>query len=163
MTLYIYAEDKALRELLREHLNTKHRYTDSGFDIPMRPVSFYDEVPEDFPINNWPLSLGIQVAATSDDEKETRPCLLLPRSSIGSTPFRITNSIGLIDQGYRGEVKAKVDILYKPMGINKGDRLFQICRHNFLPWNSIVIVSHESELPGAVDNRGAGGFGSTGR
>ena len=41
--------------------------------------------------------------------------------------------------------------------VEKGTRLFQICRHDFLPWVSIKIVD---ELPES-DNRGTGGFGST--
>ena len=39
------------------------------------------------------------------------PCsfLLLPRSSISKTPLRLSNSVGLIDAGYRGELQAPVD------------------------------------------------------
>lgn len=37
--------------------------------------------------------------------------------------------------------------------------LFQLCQHNFLPWENIVIVD---ELPSPPDTRGSGGFGSTG-
>jgi hypothetical protein len=83
----------------------------------------------------------------------------------------MANSIGLIDAGYRGEVQAKVDVISHGRtdtdthpfedGPN-GSRLFQICQHNFLPWKNIVIVSSLTELPTASDNRGEGGFGSTG-
>lgn len=160
MTLYIYAEDKNLRELLQDHLHSKHRWTDSGFDIPI----LYSHSIGNTAVYNYTINLHVKVAATSDDKNETRPCLLLPRSSISKTAVRLANSIGLIDQGYRGEVQAKVDIVDPSAGdIQSGERLFQICRHDFLPWNSIVIVSHESELPAAPDNRGSGGFGSTGR
>lgn len=34
---------------------------------------------------------------------------LMPRSSISKTPLRMSNSIGLIDQGYRGNIMAFVD------------------------------------------------------
>ena len=43
--------------------------------------------------------------------------------------------------------------------IEEGTRLFQICRHDFLPWSKIVIVD---ELPKSHDSRMSGGFGSTG-
>jgi dUTP pyrophosphatase len=86
------------------------------------------------------------------------PCLLVPRSSISGTPFRLANSIGLIDSGYRGDVKAKVDVLSNGV-VENGSRLFQICSHDFMPWDSVLIVN---ELPAAQDNRGEGGFGSTG-
>lgn len=162
MSLYIYAESPNLKELLFNQLNA-HRWTDSGFDIPMLVQEFSNGLGEyGFPHRNYGIKLGIKVAAT-DSEGNTQPCLLLPRSSIGSSPFRITNSIGLIDQGYRGEVQAKVDVIESPNMWPVGTRLFQLCRHNFLPWNSVIIVSSESELPSPPDNRGSGGFGSTGR
>ena len=34
---------------------------------------------------------------------------LMPRSSISKTPLRMSNSIGLIDGGYRGEIMAYCD------------------------------------------------------
>jgi dUTPase len=40
--------------------------------------------------------------------------------------------------------------------------LFQIVQHNWLPWKQIHIVDTLEELPAAPDNRGEGGFGSTG-
>jgi dUTP pyrophosphatase len=156
MSLYVYAEDPALRDLLKEHLK-KHRWTDSGFDIPMLSPkwSFLSQT------RNYGIKLGIKVAAVSISCTPS-PCLLLPRSSIGSTPFRLTNSIGLIDQGYRGEVQAKVDVHEQAPPWENGTRMFQICRRDFLPWNDILIVNSESDLPAANDDRGAGGFGSTG-
>lgn len=160
MSLYIYTDNTELKQMLIEQVQ-KHRSTDSGFDIPMLPQAFVGVGEYGFPHPNHGIKLGIRVAAL--DGEMTRPCLLLPRSSIGGTPFRITNSIGLIDQGYRGEVQAKVDILEMPNQWPVGTRLFQICRHDFLPWESIIIVSSEVELPEAPDSRGAGGFGSTGR
>lgn len=160
MSLYIYAEDPNLRQLLNEQLN-KHRWTDSGFDIPMLTHEFVGIGDHGMPHLNYSIKLGIKVAAV--DGQETRPCLLLPRSSFGGTPFRITNSIGLIDQGYRGEVQAKVDVMDHSNPWPNGTRLFQVCRHNFLPWESITIVNSENDLPDAPDDRGVGGFGSTGR
>ena len=152
MTLYIRAENPELRDMIQKQIEN-HRFTDSGFDIPMVAQNI------DLSQKVVSFSLGIQVAATSH-LGDSRPCLLLPRSSIYKTPFRLCNSIGLIDAGYRGEVKAMVDNMEKTtMHINEGTRLFQICRHNFLPWDSIVIVD---ELPAATDDRGSGGFGSTG-
>jgi dUTP pyrophosphatase len=160
MSLYIYAENPNLKQLIKEHLK-KHRWTDSGFDIPMLPRPFVGVGEYGYPHSNYGVKLGIKVAAVDGDQ--TRPCLLLPRSSIGVTPFRITNSIGLIDQGYRGEVQAKVDVFEAPCEWPIGTRLFQICRHDFLPWKSVIIVTSEDDLPKAPDSRGEGGFGSTGQ
>lgn len=159
MTLYIYAEDNALRNLLRDNLN-KHRWTDSGFDIPLAYSHSLG-----YNVHNYTMNLHVKVAAMEGNQ--TRPCLLVPRSSISKTIVRLANSIGLIDQGYRGEVQAKVDTITPDPLVNarpnKGDRLFQICRHDFLPWNDVILVDNENELPPPPDNRGSGGFGSTGR
>ena len=83
---------------------------------------------------------------------------LYPRSSISKTPLRMSNSIGLIDKGYRGHIMAKVDNLSdSPYLIRAGERLFQICAPN---------LKRPTVCLGAVSTdtiRGAGGFGSTGK
>lgn len=160
MTLYICPTDELAYARIDAHLKN-HRYTDSGFDIPIGayhvPVS----------IHSHSFGLGVRVAAV-DSSGKLMPCLLLPRSSIYKTRFRMANSIGLVDSGYRGEVQAKMDVLnYDTVGNPfedgpDGSRLFQICQHNFLPWKSIILVKYMDELPTASDSRGTGGFGSTG-
>ena len=164
MTLYISPTNELTNRLVDNHLKFVHRYTDSGFDIP---IGAY-HVPLSTHIHSF--SLGIRVAAV-DESGNPMPCLLLPRSSIYKTRFRMANSIGLIDAGYRGEVQAKVDVLSHGRADTDvhpfedgpdGSRLFQICQHNFLPWKRIVIVPSLTELPTASDTRGEGGFGSTG-
>jgi dUTP pyrophosphatase len=105
-------------------------------------------------------NLGIVVAAVSNNVPA--PCLLIPRSSITRTPFRLANSIGLIDSGYRGEVKAKVDVLDGGRDTERNERLFQICSHSFLPWDEVILVNDIHGLPDPLDDRGNGGFGSTG-
>jgi len=154
-TLYIYTDNIVLRNMLFDIVNNR-RNTDSGFDIPM----LYEEVNRNSVLHTF--NLNIKVGATHDNRPV--PCLLLPRSSLSATPFRMANSIGLIDMGYRGDVKAKVDLLERTNDeyvVPRGTRLFQICQSNFMPWDNIVIVQFERELPPAPDNRGAGGFGST--
>lgn len=163
MTLYIYATTAELRNLIETQIQN-HRWTDSGFDIPM---PFQSVNLDNY---NHSFALGIHVAAVGSSNNPL-PCLLLPRSSIYKTEFRLANSIGLIDAGYRGEVQAKVDILHIPekrnhdenvfTGLSFGTRLFQICQHSFLPWNKVVLVDTLESLPSATDNRGSGGFGST--
>jgi dUTPase len=158
MTLYIYAENAQLRQLLFERRQA-HRYTDSGFNIPLLNTVV------DLLETNYKFRLGVKVAAT-DANDLPMPCLLLPRSSLSNTYFRLANSIGLIDMGYRGEVQARVDILHnneQVIDIPAGTCYFQLCRHNFMPWDLIVFVENESDLPRAPDNRGEGGFGSTGQ
>jgi len=81
--------------------------------------------------------------------------LLFPRSSVSKTNLRLTNAVGVIDSGYRGEVMLKFDKngdkQYEP-----GDRVGQLM---LVPIQSIQFVQ-VANLPGS--DRGHGGFGSTG-
>ena len=153
--LHIYTPNPQIKVMLHEQI-LNHRFTDSGFDIPLVPIIL--NIVEQLTFN-----FDIHIAAT-DMKGNPLPCILLPRSSISSTPFRLANSIGLIDAGYRGELKAKVDIMYfvENYEIKEKTRLFQLCQHSCLPWEKIVLVHSLDELPKAPDNRGSGGFGSTG-
>ena len=82
--------------------------------------------------------------------------LLFPRSSVYKTGQYLTNSVGVIDSGYRGEIMLKftrpeLDSQYKV-----GDRVGQLI---IMPYPQIKL--EEVEDLGTTD-RGRGGFGSTG-
>ncbi|MEE1507239.1 MAG: hypothetical protein V1256_09850, partial [Candidatus Neomarinimicrobiota bacterium] len=63
----------------------------------------------------------------SCENMENQPYLIMPRSSIAKTPLRLSNSIGLIDGGYRGEIMAAVDnIKTEDYTVEPGQRLFQL-------------------------------------
>lgn len=92
------------------------------------------------------------------ETKEGRPYLLMPRSSIAKTPLRLSNSIGLIDGGYRGEIMAAVDnIKNESYTIEPGQRLFQLVAMDGSPIH-FELVERLSD-----STRGEGGFGSTGK
>jgi dUTPase len=77
----------------------------------------------------------------------------------------MSNQIGLADSGYRGELIARVDCMDSTLlnyVIPVGRRLFQIVQHNWLPYDQVIVVDSAEELPVPLDNRGGGGFGSTG-
>ena len=83
---------------------------------------------------------------------------LMPRSSISKTPLRMSNSIGLIDGGYRGEIMASCDnIKDYTYEVKKGQRLFQLVSSDSSP----ITYSLKKEL--SESSRGSGGFGSTGK
>lgn len=81
--------------------------------------------------------------------------LLFPRSSISKINLRLSNSVGVVDPGYRGEIILKFDAkgekIYKT-----GERIGQML---ILPFPRIDFEEAE-ELSETV--RGADGFGSTG-
>ena len=85
--------------------------------------------------------------------------LVFPRSSIRNTELSLSNCVGVIDSGYRGELQATFN---KSNGLdsisyNIGDRVCQIL---IIPYPPIEFVEVD-ELSNT--ERGEGGFGSTGK
>ena len=75
------------------------------------------------------------------------------------TPLRLSNSVGIIDAGYRGEIKAVVDNIDRERDfvIRTGTRLLQLCSPNLSP------ITYEMANSLSDTNRGNDGFGSTGQ
>ena len=104
---------------------------------------------------------------------------MYPRSSVSKTPLRLANSTGIIDSGYRGHLMGMFDVLNnqlttqattqtnnnqdpKPDFVGQQfDRFLQICAPGLVPI-LVEVVDDINEL-GEETERGAGGFGSTGR
>jgi dUTP pyrophosphatase len=89
--------------------------------------------------------------------------LVFPRSSIRKTDLSLTNCVGVIDSGYRGEIQAtfkkvfgKNDVRLDELDYKVGDRIAQIM---IIPYPSVTFVEVD-EL--SQTDRGEGGFGSTG-
>lgn len=84
--------------------------------------------------------------------------LLFVRSSVGSRGIGIANGVGVIDSDYRGEVGLLlVNRGEAPKFIEEGERIAQLV---IVPAPQMRVVQVD-ELP--PTDRGAGGFGSTGR
>ena len=84
---------------------------------------------------------------------------LYPRSSISKTPLRLSNSVGIIDYGYRGDIIACVDNIGDvDYNIPKGSRFVQICSPDLKPINLVIV---EEFINDEDNDRGDGGFGST--
>lgn len=169
MSLYLYVISPRHREIVREHVLNR-RVTDSGVDLPSQGITLLHSVPVaqdgSYLRNNLgiEMKLGVVCAALDADGKPV-PYLLLARSSMSLTPLRMSNQIGLADAGYRGELIARVDCLdptVQDYSIAEGHRLFQIVQHNWLPFKNVYVVDSAADLPAPPDNRGSGGFGSTG-
>lgn len=82
--------------------------------------------------------------------------LVFPRSSIANTHLALSNSVGVIDSGYRGEIKAKFR-KGGTRGYNVGDRIAQLI---IMPYPEVVFEEVE-EL--SESDRGTGGYGSSGK
>lgn len=82
--------------------------------------------------------------------------LLFPRSSIYKTKMALTNCVGVVDSGYRGEIMMKFKMTDNRTMYNVGDRIGQLV---IMPYPRIEFeeVAELSET-----TRGSGGYGSTG-
>jgi dUTP pyrophosphatase len=88
--------------------------------------------------------------------------LVFPRSSIRKTRLQLSNSVGVIDSGYRGELQATFNKIQGIDNIERdsykvGDR---ICQIMIIPYPPIEFKEVD-ELTNT--ERGEGGFGSTGK
>lgn len=93
--------------------------------------------------------------------------LLVPRSSLSKRCIYMTNSVGIIDADYRGEIMAS--LIYSPPSsdldtgnvvITKGERIVQLV---IVPYLNVDIEEVEALSDLKDTARGEGGFGSTGK
>lgn len=114
---------------------------------------------------------GMDVIATSKEEKEkfieygtglsfeipeNYVMLIFPRSSLSNKDLVLANHVGVLDSGYRGELKLRFKKTGKDI-YEIGEKIGQII---ILPIPKIEFQETE-EL--SKSNRGANGFGSTGK
>lgn len=123
-----------------------------------------------------PGDAGLDLTATSCDFDEEMGCyiygtglaieipkgyvgLVFPRSSVRKTQLALTNCVGVIDSGYRGEIMVTYRMQrYGNMNIyDVGERVAQLI---IMPYPQIELVESD-EL--SETERGEGGHGSTGK
>lgn len=83
--------------------------------------------------------------------------LVFPRSSVYKKDLILTNSVGVVDSGYRGEVLVKFRKTADGDKYEVGDRIAQLI---IIPYPAIEFEEAE-ELTSS--DRGEGGFGSSGK
>jgi dUTP pyrophosphatase len=82
--------------------------------------------------------------------------LLFPRSSVYKTGQSLTNCVGVIDSGYRGEIMLKFTLSPYQREYQIGDRVGQLI---IMPYPKIEFEEVEKLTQ---TDRGEGGYGSTG-
>ena len=175
-TLNLYFDDESVKSLYKDStfdLESWHLdpYTtgmlDSGIDLYF-PKDVLCE-----PHKTTKISLDVKCCVYDISQQEhfekcilektceniiSQPFYVYPRSSIGKTPLRLANSVGIIDAQYRGNLIVQVDnISNVPYTIQKGQRLFQICSQDLTPFRCVKIVDSLLDT-----ERGIKGIGSTG-
>ena len=83
--------------------------------------------------------------------------LLFPRSSVYKTGQTLTNCVGVIDSGYRGEIMLKYTLSPYAKEYNIGDRVGQLI---IMPYPKIDFHEVDELIP---SDSGDCGYGSTGR
>jgi dUTP pyrophosphatase len=154
----------------------KNTYYDAGFDLICPAAAEIDG------FNTTKLDMGVRgemichllgrefsidSCSSQDSDFDGMPVgyFLYPRSSTGTkTPLRLANSIGIIDAGYRGNYIAAFDnIRPQAFTVEKGQRLVQICPPNLTYPLRVELVDDLDFASAMQTERGAGGFGSTGK
>lgn len=140
------------------------------------PIKLFDEGIEQ-PCYAYPGDAGLDLRSTVDATlqpgqrmvvptgiaialPEGHAGLVVPRSGLAAKHgISVVNGPGLIDTGYRGEIKVVLINLdpEKPFSIARGDRIAQLVVIPFVHAD-ISIVQNLDET-----DRGQGGFGSSGR
>jgi dUTP pyrophosphatase len=147
-TLHIQltTNDESIKEKYEVAVATKT--TDSGFDLFMPADSIIEAGQTTL------VDLGVRCEPQFEGGY-----YLYPRSSIGKTPLRLANSVGIIDSGYRGRISAWVhNTSATDYIIKKGERFFQLCHPSLMSMTVRVVDDINMNTV-----RGEGGFGSTGK
>lgn len=106
------------------------------------------------PLERALIPTGLYIALPEGTEAQVRP-----RSGLAAKHgISVLNSPGTIDADYRGEVKViLVNLSNEPFVVNPGERIAQmvVARYEKVEWDEVEVLDET--------DRGAGGFGSTGR
>jgi len=160
-TLFVKIHDSVvLPDHLEEHYrNLSNRYQgDAGVDLPF-PVPIQMD-------SDQLVGLGVQTQMVRGDVDSVDQGIpvsywMTARSSICKTPLFLANGMGVIDAGYRGELKAALawrsDKGVPSYPIQAGERLVQIVAPD-MGNIRVVLVDQLSDT-----ERSGRGFGSTGK
>lgn len=161
---------KSQRDKVNRYLQNEHICLDAGIDI------FCKDEMVAYKTGVTKVKTALKCSMYFVNEKRDyipSGFYMYPRSSTGSsTPLRLANSVGIIDSGYRGELMGCFDNVHNlyDYPIEKYQRLLQICSPQLTyPIYPVMVKTIEELDPftessdKSYNERGAGGFGSTGK
>ena len=144
---------QSIQQKMDQYKSGTNLYMDAGFDL-FTPHNLF--TPHSNTIDSETfcnkIDHGIKCAMTFN--KIPTAFYLYPRSSTGSkTPLRLSNSVGIIDSGYRGNIIALFDnFTESKYNVSSNDRLVQICGPNIMYPIYPVMVDSVEEL--GITSRG---------
>lgn len=163
-----HSNNNSSDQLVNEYMNAINKHNnkiinnsnmiDAGFDI----FTAASQTLTNQNVNKVDFNVVCACQMVTQSETYNTGFYMYPRSSISKTPLRLANNVGIIDAGYRGHLIGMFDLVYQPIyNIKELDRYLQICAPGLVPI-LVELVNSVDEL-GNETERGAGGFGSTGR
>lgn len=120
--------------------------TDAGLDLVATSMSII----EDSEFGYYEYGTGLAVSIP-----DGHVGLIFPRSSISNTGMLLSNSVGVIDSGYLGEIKFRFRYIKGTRHYNVGEKVGQLI---IMPYPKIEFEEVEDL---GESERGSGGFGST--
>jgi len=140
---------------------------DAGFDL----FNIYDiNINDDYILDNYNILIDHKITCAMKFNNYYVSYYLYSRSSTATkTPLRLANSVGIIDSGYRGTIKASFDfnLAYfnniKNYSIQSNSRYVQITPPDLSNFPMRVIIVDDINQLGGNTSRGHHGFGSTGQ
>ena len=149
-----------------EDFNINNYCFDAGFDLFNVDNLTIDKT---FADKNFNIVLDHQIKCSMTFNDNYVSYYLYPRSSVSTkTPLRLANSVGIIDSGYRGNIKAVFDINQSYFNINDtfevevNSRYTQITPPDLSNFPMKVYIVNDINDLGGVTTRGQSAFGSSG-
>ena len=139
-------------------------YPDSGFDL-LVPEDKQFTIPFESSMIDFQIKTEMLYYNGLNGKLPTSPFYLFPRSSMSKTPLILANHTGVIDSGYRGNIKGAFKWLKSESDtssnylVEKHTRLLQISHPLLCP--IFVVLADKNDL--TATSRNEGGFGSTGK
>lgn len=143
------------------HKVTTSIHPDSGFDLFIPDNVTFKESYKTKMVDTKVKCEMRFISTTNGNLRRQSAYYVYPRSSMSKTPLMLANHVGIIDSGYRGNIKAAFRLLpyEEHYTVEKHQRLLQICHPSLCP----IIVELVTEDKLSSTARGDGGFGSTGK
>ena len=139
-------------------------YPDSGFDL-LVPEDKHFTIPFESNMIDFQIKTEMLHYNGLSGKLPTSPFYLFPRSSMSKTPLILANHTGVIDSGYRGNIKGAFKWLKSDSDasenylVEKHTRLLQISHPSLCP----IYVGLVDKDDLSTTSRNEGGFGSTGK
>jgi dUTP pyrophosphatase len=132
----------------------KAKQGDAGFDLTA--ISYEWVANADVPYYNYRFGLAVEIPVGHVG-------LIFPRSSCSNKDVMLSNAVGVVDSGYRGELTARFKTTHfkgeLPKLYQAGERVAQLVILPCPDFQADEVCFDEL----SVTERGTGGFGSSGK